>query len=149
MSDKVDLEASTLIDRQAIVDVTIEYCWTLDEHAWERLALVFTPDAVAVLGRECRGLGEIEERVREALEPLDSSQHSVTNHQVTIDGDRATCRCYFRAQHLRSELTDGPLLMVGGRYEDELVRAANGWRITKRTLVSMWTDGNPAVLGLT
>jgi hypothetical protein len=30
-------------------------------------------------------------------------------------------------------------LTFGGVYEDELVRTADGWRITPRTLFPMWT----------
>lgn len=39
----------------------------------------------------------------------------------------------------------GPNFIVAGRYEDQLVRKAAGWKIARRELVIMWTDGNPAV----
>jgi hypothetical protein len=36
--------------------------------------------------------------------------------------------------------------VIAGRYEDELVRTADGWRVSFRRLVVVWTDGNLAVV---
>jgi hypothetical protein len=36
--------------------------------------------------------------------------------------------------------------VVAGRYEDRLVRTADGWRIAHRELITMWTAGNLAVV---
>jgi ketosteroid isomerase-like protein len=137
---------TALDDRTAIIDVTIRYCWAIDERDWDALADVFTPDAVATLGRECRGLAEIRARIAEALSPLDDSQHMVTNHQVHVDGDTATCRCYLQAQHVRHAVDGSPNFIVAGRYEDELVRTPAGWRIARRALVVMWREGNVEVV---
>jgi 3-phenylpropionate/cinnamic acid dioxygenase small subunit len=134
-------------DRTAIIDLTIAYCWALDEHDWDVLRRVFTPDASASLGvAPAVGIEAIIERVSTVLTPLDDSQHMVTNHQVAIDGDRATCRCYFHAQHIRAAAAGSPNFIVAGRYEDELVRTADGWRIAKRHLEPMWREGNIAVV---
>lgn len=137
-----------LVDRQAIVDVTIAYCWALDSHEWDALDNVFTPDATAALGHEVDGIEAIKARVREALEPLDASQHFVGTHEVRVSGDHATCRCYLQAQHVRGGVDGEDTFMFAGRYEDEFVRTADGWRIQRRDLIAMWTAGNPAVLGL-
>jgi hypothetical protein len=133
-------------DRLAITDLTIAYCWALDTHQWDDLDGVFTTDAVALLGTECHGLDAIKERVSGALSPLDDSQHMVTNHQITVDGAVGTSRCYLHAQHVRSAAAGGPNFVVAGRYEDRLVRTADGWRIAHRNLITMWTDGNPVVV---
>lgn len=140
------MTAAELADRQAIVDLTVAYCWALDTRDWNALDEVFTPDATADLARDVAGVDAIKARVAEALEPLDASQHLVATHQVTIDGDRATCRCYLQAQHVKHGVDGGPNFIVAGRYEDELVRTSAGWRISRRTLVRTWTDGNPAVM---
>jgi hypothetical protein len=84
--------------------------------------------------------------VSRVLVPLDDSQHVVSTHQISVDGDTATCRCYLLAQHVRNGVPGGDNLMVGGRYEDTLVRTAVGWRISHRRLVTMWREGNPAVV---
>ena len=137
---------SVLVDRQAIVDLTVTYCWALDMRSWDELDDVFTTDAVADLGGEYHGIDAIKGRVADVLLKLDASQHVVSTHQIRIDGDRATCRCFLRAQHVKLDLEGGTTFMFAGRYEDELVRTAGGWRITRRRLAPIWTDGNPAVL---
>lgn len=133
-------------DRQAIIDLTIEYCWTLDSHVYDGLANVFAANATALLGEELDGLEQITARVDRALTKLDASHHLVANHQVHIDGDTATCRCYFQAQHVRSGMEGGETYIVAGRYLDALSRTSDGWRITRRVLVKDWTTGNAKVL---
>jgi hypothetical protein len=135
-------------DRQAVVAVTVAYCWALDGREWDRLDQVFTVDAQAELGGWFVGIEAIKGRVRTALDPLDVSQHMIGTHEVQIDGDRATSRCYLHAQHVRAIAGDQQQLIVAGRYEDELVRTPEGWRIARRVLTPLWTSGNPAVLGL-
>jgi hypothetical protein len=137
-----------LADRQAIVDLTIAYSFALDERRFDDLDDIFLPDATAELGWPLEGRDAIKDRIRDALVPLDASQHLVATHQVHVDGDRATGRCYLQAQHLRASAEGGSSFMVGGRYEDPFVRTADGWRIAHRALIVLWTDGNPAVLGI-
>jgi len=136
---------SLLVDRAAIVDVTVRYAWALDTKSWDDLDEVFVPEATAHLTEELTGREAIKHRVRRALDHLDSSQHLVTNHQIVVDGDRASCRCYLQAQHVRESAPGSPNFIVAGRYDDQLVRTVEGWRIARRELVIMWTDGNPSV----
>lgn len=138
-----------LADRTAIIDLTIAYCWAIDTHDWDALDDVFSDDVTAVLAAPLlTGVDAIKSRIRKALEPLDDSQHMVSNHQVTMaaDGDSATCRCYLQAQHIRNDADGGPNFIIGGRYEDRMVRTADGWRIQFRELVPMWREGNVEVL---
>jgi hypothetical protein len=139
---------SALEDHRAIVDLTIAYCWALDTRSWDDLDQVFAPSATADLGGSYSGIEAIKQRVSSVLTPLDASQHTVSTHQVHIDGERATCRCYLQAQHVDREAEGGSTLMVGGHYRDTLALTAAGWRITDRVLTITWTDGNPAILGL-
>lgn len=142
----VDLQ--TLFDEREIVAVALRYCRALDTKDWPALSDVFEASSTAQLGSPdlLDGLDAIVGRVRAALEHLDLSQHLVGNHEVAVDGDEATHRCYLHAQHVRRSATGGPNYVVAGRYEDRLVRTAAGWRIAHRTLTVMWTDGNVAVV---
>ena len=149
MSDAGSGAAHTLAaDRQAIVDVTVDYTWILDHGDHAELARVFAPDATAVLGGvECNGVDAIVARVHRALSPLTISQHIISNHQVVVTGDEATCRCYLQAQHVRAGTEGGDNFIIAGRYEDRFARTGDGWRIVHRTLTVDWTEGNPAVVG--
>ena len=95
-------------DRADIIDVTHSYCWALDRNQWDELDDVFLSDATAVLGtRSAESRDEIKQICSSALTKLDDSQHIVATHQVRVDGDTATCRCYLHAQHIRLEAEGG------------------------------------------
>ena len=140
-------EIQMLLDEREVVAVATRYCRALDTQDWPLLTAVFLPDATADLATTSLlvGVDAITNRIRTALENLDDCQHLVGNHEVTIDGDSATHRCYLQAQHVRVAAVGGPNYLVGGRYEDRMVRTPDGWRIAHRTLTVMWTDGNIVV----
>jgi hypothetical protein len=137
-----DTIGDTVTDHQQIIDLTATYSWALDTRSWDDLDEVFLPDATADLVWALEGREAIKERVRTALEHLDSSQHLVATHQVRVDGDTAACRCYLQAQHVLGTDT----YLVGGKYDDQLVRTEAGWRIAHRALTILWGTGNPAVM---
>ena len=135
-------------DRADIIAITHDYCWALDTGDWDALRSVFTPDVVTDLGAGGQnGIDEVIARVSSALGRLDDSQHIVATHQIRIDGDSATCRCYLHAQHILRDTPGGDHFIVGGRYEDRCIRTPDGWRIAERSLVVMWREGNTAVFG--
>jgi len=135
-------------DRRAIEDVTIRYCWALDERDWSDLAQVFIEDAVVAFGSAppFQSLAKIQAHVAGILEPLDSSQHMVSNHQIeSLEGETRS-RCYFHAQHTKSGLEGGSNFVVAGSYHDIWVDSPHGWRIRSRRLRVIWTEGNVAVV---
>jgi hypothetical protein len=134
-------------DHHDIVALTHAYCWALDTRQWDDLDKVFTPDATANLGGSTHSnRASIKDRIQRALSPLDDSQHMVATHQISIDGDAATSRCYLHAQHVRHAADGGPNYIIAGRYEDKLRRTSQGWRIEHRDLIMMWTEGNRRVV---
>jgi hypothetical protein len=146
----VTLDASQLADRQAIVDVCVNYALAVDSRDWARLRECFTADAVGDFGGAVNdGYDAIEATYRGALERLNASQHLIGNHLVTLDAarpDAATSVFYFQAQHVKEGLEGGSQFVVAGRYDDQFIRTERGWRIQHRTVSVMWTSGNPAVL---
>jgi hypothetical protein len=140
------VDVQDLIDERDIVQVALRYCRALDTCDWELLDTVFLPDATSRLGTPTvqDGLAAIVDYCRTALAPLALSQHIVANHEVDVDGDEATHRCYLHAQHVTAG--EAGNFIVAGRYEDRLVRTTSGWRIARRDLTPMWTDGNPSII---
>lgn len=142
----MDPDVRALADERAVINLAARYCWALDTHDFAELRKVFTPDAFAFLGgTECDGIDAIIERVSSALTRLDASQHLVGSHVVTLDGDKATHKCYLQAQHVLHGTEGGDLWMVAGMYDDRAVRTEEGWRIERRVLSRIWTSGNPDV----
>jgi hypothetical protein len=133
-------------DRDEIIDVAIRYTWALDTKHVDDLRNVFTADATAVLrGVECSGVDSIIARIGGSILRLDRTQHLVGNHQVTVEGDTGTHRCHLQSQHVLESAEGGSNYIVGGYYEDRVVRTPDGWRIAHRLMQQTWTDGNPEV----
>ncbi len=61
-------------------------------------------------------------------------------------GDEAGHTCYYQAQHVRLGVAGGERFLAGGRYDDRLRRTHEGWRFTHRAIISVWSEGNPAVI---
>ena len=141
-------ESPAAADRQAIVELAVAYTWALDSKRFDELRSVFAADATADLhGVHCDGVEAIVARIERPLSRLDATQHLVGNHQVVVDGDTATHRCHLQSQHVKRGTEGGDNFVIGGTYEDRLMRTTDGWRITHRTMTATWTDGNPAVVG--
>ena len=87
----------SLEDRQAIVDVTVRYCWAIDDRDYADLANVFTEDAAVDYGSKAtfKGVAAVQEYVAKVLTPLDSSQHLVSNHLIDTDAGDIRSRCLF------------------------------------------------------
>jgi hypothetical protein len=132
-----------MADRAAIIELTHRYCWALDSRDWLLLDRVFTETATAeLLSPLLQGRDAIRARIRNTVDALDATQHTVTNHMITVHGDIATSRCYLHSQHVLRSVDGSPHFVVAGRYEDELIRSADGWRITFRSLMVTWSEGN-------
>lgn len=140
--------AGTAEDVVAIQQVLARYVIAVDSRAPELLRRCFTADAVIRLA----GLPELTVDgyiaiAGEALPKLDATLHHLGLPAIMVDGDRASSRVYFMANHVRNALAPAPTgLMIGGWYDDELVRTDAGWRIGRRTGTALWAEGNPAVI---
>jgi 3-phenylpropionate/cinnamic acid dioxygenase small subunit len=142
-------DIKALQDKQEITDLCYRYGLTLDSRAWTGLADLFTPDADAFyLDMPPRqGYQPIEDACRAAREPMSATQHLIPNGVVRLDGDRAESSCYLQAQHVKAGTPGGDQFIIAGRYDDQLIRTPDGWRIRERRLALIWTSGNPAVAG--
>lgn len=85
------------------------------------------------------------------------TQHLLMNPLVELDGDSATARSYFVGFHRvpagpNSEACEaifGPCdaetdVVIGGVYDDRLVRTVTGWRIQERKVKLLWDNRGAA-----
>jgi ketosteroid isomerase-like protein len=136
-------------DRDEIFDVAVRYATALDTCDWDLLRTCFVPDVIGRYGGdlgEVHGYEALEEICKRTLEPLDGSQHIVSNFAVQLRGDEADFSCYLQSQHIMNAAEGGPLFTLAGRYTDLFRRTDDGWKIAERELATMWVSGNPAVL---
>jgi 3-phenylpropionate/cinnamic acid dioxygenase small subunit len=138
---------SELEDQLEIQRLVVRYAWAIDDKDWDALDAVFAPDAWIDYSSNPAGvaghLPEIKEWLAKSLAPFPMTQHLVTNVDARVDGDRATSRTMMY-NPMGAATREGPLhyFFMGGRYDDELARTADGWRITKRVESLLWFQGS-------
>ena len=137
-------DVERLLEEREIIDLTIRYTWAIDHGHFEDLGTIFAPDGTADYGRLgiFQGPEAIGRAISGALAGFDRTQHLVTNHQVTVDGDQARGRCYFQAQHVTRGAAGDDNYIIAGQYLDQFRRTEQGWRIASRVLRVTWRDGN-------
>jgi uncharacterized protein (TIGR02246 family) len=136
-------------DHEAIRQLVAIYASALDRKDYGGIAACFTPEAVVDYGDagpKLQGRKAIAELMRSALEPLDVTQHFFTNFIIRLDGDTANLECDVLAQHLRQGMPEGETLLVGARYQVQLVSAADSWLMEHVHERIIWADGNRALV---
>jgi hypothetical protein len=134
--------------RDDVVELMVRYGAAIDRKDWGLFERCFTPDVVAVYEGfgNYHGYSEIEGFVRPAVEPLDATQHLLSNFLVQLEGAAATFQCYVQATHIRRSAAGGPRFTVGGPYDNHAVLTGDGWKMDRFRFWATWTDGNPEVL---
>ena len=151
-----------LLDRQAIVDVVVQYATGVDRHDWHLYRRCFTDpcefDFSSWSGQPATVMAADDwvAKVRGTNGNFDATQHLSTNHVVTFDtADAATCVSYMHAQHWFSAARLAELghpngdeprwCTLGGYYTNSLIRTPDGWRIRRCQLNVTWTTGDPSI----
>ena len=151
--------AREVTDRTEITDALYRYAAGLDlgdaavlESALTEDAVVDLTSATAKLGLDFPVLAPrdvVVSALSSAVGPLDTS-HSITNIRIDIAGDTAAVRCYAQANHFlpgdgpRPHRTRHALMM--NRYDAEMARDGERWRIRRLLIDCAWFDGDPSVL---
>lgn len=125
------------VDRTGIENTMYRYALGYDDGDLELVGRCFTEDAVLTLrvqGGELAGpftgraaiLAMMGEHARSQQ---DQRRHVSSNVLIEHDGDIAHCVSYLTI----FSACEGALTALStGKYEDELVRTADGWRFTRR-----------------
>ena len=120
-----------LLDRLAVHELTATYNRCFDEADADGWAATFVEDGVLEVvdqGVAYRGRDEI----RAFCEARGWGYlHLTTDAVVTVNGDRAVQRCNLLMLR-RWEDKRPPALLSTGRYVDDVVRTADGWRFRHR-----------------
>jgi len=137
--DQLARRLQRLEDQDAIWRLFMTYLDHLDQRDFKAYASLFTDDAVWIgnLGKVV-GPVEIEDMLAKTMEVWESDRqrthHIVLNPVIDVDGDTATATSNWgyvtRSDH------DAPVLLMLGRYLDQLGRTADGWKFTRRVAYS-------------
>lgn len=137
-----------MTDRDEIIEKINLYALAMDTRRWDLFDRLFAEQCEADYGptahwheREVfkRDFGSFHEH-------FDATQHVMTNHLVTVMGDRAHSLTYGNWRLLRHGAGGaGPLWDGSGWYDDLWTRTHGGWRILKRVCRVVWFTGNAKV----
>ena len=145
-------------DRYEIADALHRYCFGLDHGDADSLASALAEDCVfdfrpagkrlhldfpLITGRQA-----ILDSVLPLIGPLDTS-HTASNLQIEISNDSATLSAYVMSQHFMPREgarrgAENALLM--NRYDCELVRDGEKWRLRGITISNNWAQGDPEIV---
>jgi ketosteroid isomerase-like protein len=125
-------------DRVSIRELLLRYVRAVDARDLGLVASCFTPDAGYRGALAAGTIADALAALPAAMARYTATRHTITGQSVEIDGDTAHSSADCTAQHW---LPDGGCRTVGVRYRDDLVRGADGWRITRRDVEHLWTRG--------
>ncbi|WP_280253483.1 nuclear transport factor 2 family protein [Nocardia abscessus] len=140
------------MDRLDVIDTCTRMAWHADHREWDKLATIFTDqvrlDYTSLNGGAPVTLtpSQIVAAWQETLGTFAATQHLLSNHLVTIDGDEAVCTASFQATHRGSEALGASLWTLGGTYRFDLIRSGGDWRISGVVMTAVWGDGNRGLL---
>ncbi|OBB31877.1 hypothetical protein A5792_14395 [Mycolicibacterium peregrinum] len=128
------LSLAEISDRLEIQQLLIDYSTAIDRRLFDDLDAVFTSDAYI----DYRAMGGIDGRypevkawLAEVLPNFPAYAHMLGNFDVRIDGDKASSRTICFNPMVLPGL-EQQVLFCGLWYEDEFIRTADGWRMSRR-----------------
>lgn len=139
---------NALLDRSAISDVQLRYASGIDMRDWTLYRSCFTDDLEidfsSVFGGGPRRMKADQwvETVRRTISGLKATQHMITNHVITLQGDEAACVAYVQARHHLPNDTGGSDQAMFGYYTNRFGRTPDGWKIRACKLTVTWNTGN-------
>lgn len=142
------LTMDDVIDRTEVIETVHCYASGIDRCDWRLYRSIFADEVVydfsswSGAAAEPMASDDWVARVGDTLSLFDSTQHLLSNHRVSIDGEEARCVTYMIALH--HLVTDGDRQMhaIGGFYTNRLRRSADGWKIVACTLTVTWEMGD-------
>ena len=137
------LSIEEISDRLEIQDLLIAYSTAIDTRRFDDLDRVFTPDAYIdyrAMGGVDGHFPEVKAWLAQVLPNFPAYAHMLGNVDIRLAGDSATSRTLcFNPMVLGVPPDSGgeqpQVLFCGLWYEDEFVRTADGWRMSRRVEV--------------
>jgi ketosteroid isomerase-like protein len=137
-----------LLDRAALEDLLCTYARGIDRSRPDLVASVYAEDAHFRSPKaDSRGRDAILAPMQ-GMKAYRALEHLMGNQLVTIDGDAARAETYALAHHIYDRDGAQQEYVMGCRYEDRLVRRADGrWEIAERIRHGDWFTGESLLYG--
>ncbi|MGJ8689604.1 MAG: nuclear transport factor 2 family protein [Gammaproteobacteria bacterium] len=124
----------------ACSNLVTDYAYHRDQFNAKEFANLFTEDAsLTVVSQTWVGRAEIEQRI-EGLKTGSTIRHEMSTIRIVpIDADHATGVSYATIYSAPAGVSSVSGFALMGEYHDEFVRTADGWKFSKRVLVSKYS----------
>jgi hypothetical protein len=118
-------------DQEEIKRLIVSFSYIIDEKQWDRIDELFTETgSFEVAGSEIsmQGAAEIKQAMQSVPQPL---SHYISNILIDVVEGADTAKAQVKVFAPRA---DGTISI--GKYNDDFVRTADGWRFQKRYIVN-------------
>ena len=137
-------------ERSEVLNIAAALAVNVDARRWEALLELFAPEVLTDYTSLFGGTPQRQPREKLVggwaafLPGFTRTQHMIGAALVEVEGDRASLAAPVVAWHFCKDPVPGggDTWLVGGRYEMQMVRSADKWRITHLTLAAAWAEGN-------
>lgn len=150
--DTTPVEAQRVLRDHIDIDQLLgRYFLAVDQRAFDEewVRSVFTEDARLEFPVATHvGIAGIADVHHTALGRFQQTQHVTSPAVIDVDGVRARARANVIMTHIHLATTqaqrgDTAPFVVGGLFDGELVRTADGWRFSLLVCEMLWTTGRP------
>lgn len=138
-----------LEDKDYIVTLLNQYCQHVDNHRWDGYTNCFLENGAVKFenGSDVVGRTNIGSQMSSVGNRFQALQHSLTNIDLVIDGDKATGSCYLWFAAIVDTSKPHEYHGFGGPYKFEFSRTDEGWKIASVQLRKLWAQ-NPDTEGV-
>ena len=148
-----DLLLTQLADQVKIVEVVNRFGMAIDLRDWEKFRSLFANPVefdYSSIGEKAGTLhpDDIVNTARQDLGGFQSTQHLITNHQVELLSNAATCYAHVRAQHFLPHDQGESTFEMGGHYTAGLIRIGSDWKIQHWQFSVLWSCGNKELFSI-
>jgi len=145
-------ELQILLEEDKIKKLQYQYARAVDLHDYQLLLDCFT-ETIAVDFTDYLPEARFDDlpakdwvnMVRQLTEPLDATQHLMSNFDIEIQGDTASALIYLRAMHYLPNNRGENHAECGGYYQNTYKKIGNLWKIKSMKLTYSFWLGNQYV----
>lgn len=149
----MDSSLTSVADRIRIIELVNRFGMAIDLRNWDSLRGLFTNlvefdySSIGVVTGNLQP-DEIVNTACHDLAGFQATQHRITNHQVELSDDSATCQAHVSAMHFLPNDQGDSTFEMGGYYTIGLVRTQFDWKIERWKFSMLWSRGNPELFEL-
>lgn len=134
----ISITHDTLLDEAEITRLVTRLGAALDEHDFQELTRLFTPDVTATTpGGTATGRDNVITQATRNHVDFPNLQHIISGVLVDMDGDRASVRANLVGHFGRADNPE-PVRRIGGIYHFGAVRTPEGWRFDALSVRQVW-----------